>query len=103
MLSTTKEMREKHMDKLLNEYYDSMCMLLQLFDCDSKEIFSDEIFRQHFKQFGRIGVGLGIFAFPQYENYFFDSEDCERNQNMICNYKKRLNDVLDDTIKYCDY
>lgn len=101
MSSTIKELRHKYFYELFDYYYDNFVMMLRKLGCDPEEEFPKIIFHQHMQQFGHIGLGVALFAMAQNENYPFEGDKTtEENQIRINNYKSRLNDILDDTIKY---
>lgn len=101
MSSTLKDLRQKYMNDLFDEYYVSFENFLTLLRCNANVLYPRKIFYQHLKQFGHIGLGVSLFAIAQNENYpFYENKLSNESQRRIERYKTRMNDILDDIIKY---
>ncbi|KAI4495775.1 hypothetical protein M0802_008398 [Mischocyttarus mexicanus] len=59
---TFHEMRVKHYDDLLKDYYDSFSSCLQSFDCDPKVLFPYEKLLEHINIFGKYAACMAIFV-----------------------------------------
>lgn len=60
--ATTYEMRLKHYDELIREYYDSLSNTLRKLDCDANVLFPYEVLLDHIKRFGKYAAGMGVFV-----------------------------------------
>lgn len=101
ILATSREMRNKCLEEFLNDYYESFSILLGKLGGNSDDQFPKHIFQKQLKRLGKIGVGLGVFALPQYENYPFENKnDGEHIDERKLSYKQRMNGILEDTISF---
>ena len=56
----TPEMRQKHYDQLLHQYYDSLSQCLTKLDCNAQKLFPFEAFLEHLRRFGGFGACMSL-------------------------------------------
>ncbi|KAI4491672.1 hypothetical protein M0804_003064 [Polistes exclamans] len=59
---TLHEMRVKHYDDLLRDYYDSFSNCLRSLDCDPNVLFPYETLLKHIKHFGRYAACMAVYV-----------------------------------------
>lgn len=86
----TQEMRSKHHDELINEYYKTLSKFLERFGYDSNIIFPYEILLQHFVKFGRYAAGMAFYVL----HLFTSNDDMRFAYNLSVLEERLKNDNL---------
>lgn len=116
--STTKELRDKHLEEVLSIYHTALSATVNALDSDAERLFSYAEFRRQWRQFGKYGVLIApmllqvITAAPE-DLPDMDQMADEREANggemesqMFVSkrtehvYQKRMSDVLRDADAY---
>lgn len=116
--STTKELRDKHLDEVLSIYHTALSATVNALDSDAQRLFSYAEFRRQFTKYGKYGVLIApmllqvITAAPEdVPDMDQMAEDREKNggemepelfvsQRTDHLYKKRMSDVFRDADAY---
>ncbi|KAK4884217.1 hypothetical protein RN001_000488 [Aquatica leii] len=105
--STDKNLRIEHYNDMIQEYYDSLCAMLQELGTNGKQMLPFTVLEQHLKKYSIVGLFISaILIFVQsmkYEDIPDTMEDTTLNFQLhnVEEYNVRMRDVILDFDKYC--
>lgn len=98
---TGKSLRDKFYNQLFMGFYKSFERHYRKLGGYPEKDYPYDIYKQHLKQFGKYALGISIWGLPFNAGYSLDADkNDEQNNKAFEYYKKRLQDILDDTLKY---
>lgn len=114
LTSTTKELRAKHYDDLINIYYNNLAGIIRDCGSDPEKLFSFSDLQSQLKQFGIYGVMMAPMLLQIMvsdskdlmnlegwaENGQIEASICNLNELSEKMFKEAITDALDDAKQY---
>uniref|UniRef100_A0A1L8DKW5 Putative juvenile hormone-inducible protein n=1 Tax=Nyssomyia neivai TaxID=330878 RepID=A0A1L8DKW5_9DIPT len=99
---TDKPFRDQHLRVCLDLYYNSLVELLEKLGGDATKQFPLNVFEEHLKKFGKMGMAMCTFTTPLDTGYVLDyNEEPERRyKNNKDAYDARMRGNVTDFIEY---
>ncbi|KAK4884214.1 hypothetical protein RN001_000485 [Aquatica leii] len=82
--STDKKLRDLHYDDLINEYYNSLCSMLEQLGTDPMKMLPFSILQQHLKKYGIFGLFMAALLVFVKSNKKFSIRDILHDTKQLC-------------------